>query len=116
MPNLNRIRGRGGALAYRGGIARRSGIPGTSANRLPKDVSNNTTYGLSKINNSDSRLSNRGNTNSTRMLPPNAIPRIGRNQQVKQQNAPVRGSTTRENKFGTGVSEFLFFILFCKYG
>ena len=106
MPNLNRIRGRGGGFGYRGGIARKSGIPGTS-HRGSKDVSNATNYGLSKIHNSDTRLGNQGNTNSSRMLPPNAIPRIGRNQQARQHGIPSRGSTMREDKVGAGVSKLV---------
>jgi hypothetical protein len=111
MPNLNRIRGRGGGFGYNGGIARKSGIPATS-HRGTKDVSNATNYGLSKIHNSNSRLGNQGSTNSSRMLPPNAIPRIGRNQQGGQHGIPSRGSTTREDKVVVGVSKHFQFILY----
>ena len=111
MPNLNRIRGRGGGFGYNGGIARKSGIPATS-HRGTKDVSNATSYGLSKIHNSNSRLGNQGSTNSSRMLPPNAIPRIGRNQQGGQHGIPSRGSTTREDKVVVGVSKHFQFIFY----
>ena len=95
MPNLNRIRGRGGGFGYRGGIARNSGIPGASANR----GSSATSYGLSKIHNSDTRIGTQGSANSTRMLPPNAIPRVGRNTQYRPQgNMTSRQSNAHERK------------------
>ena len=95
MPNLNRIRGRGGGFGYRGGIARNSGIPGVTANR----GSSATSYGLSKIHNSDTRIGTQGSANSTRMLPPNAIPRVGRNTQYRPQgNITSRQSKAHEGK------------------
>ena len=95
MPNLNRIRGRGGGFGYRGGITRNSAIPGAPANR----GSSRTNYGLSKIHNSDTRIGSQGTANSTRMLPPNAIPRVGRNQQYRPQgNATLRQSKANEGK------------------
>ena len=95
MPNLNRIRGRGGGFGYRGGIARNSGIPGASANR----GSSATSYGLSKIHNSDTRIGTQGSANSTRMLPPNAIPRVGRNTQYRPQgNMTSRQSNAHDRK------------------
>ena len=102
MPNLNRIRGRGGGFGYRGGIARNSGIPGATANR----GSSATSYGLSKIHNSDTRIGTQGSANSTRMLPPNAIPRVGRNTQYRPQgNITSRQSKAHEGKME--VSDFL---------
>ena len=98
MPNLNRIRGRGGGFGYRGGIARNSGIPGATANR----GSSATSYGLSKIHNSDTRIGTQGSANSTRMLPPNAIPRVGRNTQYRpQSNITSRQSKAQEGKIVT---------------
>ena len=97
MPNLNRIRGRGGGFGYRGGIARNSGIPGATANR----GSSATSYGLSKIHNSDTRIGTQGSANSTRMLPPNAIPRVGRNTQYR----PQGNVTSRQSKASEGKIE-----------
>ena len=92
MPNLNRIRGRGGGFGYRGRIAQNSAVRGAATNR----GSSGTNYGLSKIHNSDSRM---GNQSSTRMLPPNAIPRVGRNQHYRpQSNNPPRPSKANDGK------------------
>ena len=92
MPNLNKVRGRGTGFGYRGGFTRNSGVSGALAQRGSNGVPTVANYGLSRIHNSDSRIGNGGNnTTTTRMLPPNAIPRVGRNQQA-------------ENKVGMGVS------------
>ena len=107
MPNLNRIRGRGGGFGYRGGIARKSMVPGTS-HTVSKNISNATNYGRSKIQNSNSQLGNDGRTNSSRMMPPNAVPRIRRNQPGRQHGIPSRGSTTRHDNVGVEVSKLLY--------
>ena len=96
MPNLNRIRGRGGGFGYRGGMARNSAAPGSSSSQ----GTTGTRYGLSKIHNSDSRIGNQGTANSSRMLPPNAIPRVGRNQQYRPQ-----GNVSRQPKANDGKME-----------
>lgn len=96
MPNLNRIRGRGGGFGYRGGMARTSAAPGSSSSQ----GTSGTRYGLSKIHNSDSRIGNQGTANSSRMLPPNAIPRVGRNQQYRPQ-----GNVSRQPKANDGKLE-----------
>ena len=101
MPNLNRIRGRGGGFGYRGRIARNSAAQGAPTNR----GSSGTNYGLSKIHNSDSRIGNQSGVNSTRMLPPNAIPRVGRNQHYRpQSNNPPRPSKANEGNVEVYVS------------
>ena len=75
MPNLNKIRGRGGGFGFKRG-SRLSNAFAQSETRsaVPSNVA---TYGLSQIHNSESTL---GNTiDTTRMPPPNAIPGL-RNQ------------------------------------
>ena len=106
MPNLNRIRGRGRGFGYRGGIARKSIAPSTS--QTSKNISNATNYGRSKIQNSNSQLGNDGRTNSSRMLPPNAVPRIRSNQPGRQHGIPSRGSTTRQDNVGVEVSKLVY--------
>ena len=104
MPNLNRIRGRGGGFGYRGGIARNAGIPGASSHRATNSAKPAMNYGLSKINNSNARLGNEKINSNTRMLPPNSIPHVGKNLHGRQEGIPPRGMITGDNKIGSRVS------------
>ena len=107
MPNLN-IRGRGGAFGYRRGATQTSGISGALPQRRSKVGSTNRPgYGLSKIHNSDSRLPGAESNSTSGMPPPNAIPRMARNQ-LHQQNIPSRRSIVPgQNGIGVRVSECL---------
>ena len=103
MPNLNRIRGRGRAgFAYRGRIATPSGIRGAgiSTQRGTNNPSRVTNYGLSRTNNSNSRLIGQQNDSNARMPPPNAIPRMSRDPPYREDNI----TTTVERKKSTMVS------------
>ena len=109
MPNLNRIRGRGrgrAGFAYRGRIATPSGIRGAgmSTQRGTNNPSRVTNYGLSRTNNSNSRLIGQQNDSNARMPPPNAIPRMSRDPPYREDNIPA----TVERKKSTMVSVIVF--------
>ena len=105
MPNLN-IRGRGAGFGYRRGATQNSGISSALPQRRSNvGSSNRAGYGLSRIHNSDSRLGNAESNSTSRMPPPNAIPRIARNQ-LHPQNIPSRRSIVPgQNGIGVRVSE-----------